>query len=314
MTVGAWLINDQACVIAAIPIRISQFLSDRLTLRVTGADGESRFNILALDEDDVLGEFPASVQNIYQLMIDYRRHREIPLVHASINVPGITATVLAYSGDPDDTNTIGRIVDLFSLWEARTADVGGEFHFEQISIPVVNREILSAHVVRTRNKRLRRSIERYHIRAVVEEYSELRRPEEAEFHGRMALTYSREPPIESANNLGYLFMSVKDLDEAERLFEIAVTLEDAPRVELALPHYNLGILHAQRQRYGEAIKEITISIDNIRDANEAEKACRCLFIPRLNADGAVEFVEIWDPDLLSTAEKALDILSTIHPN
>lgn len=131
--------------------------------------------------------------------------------------------------------------------------------------------------------------------------------EESLFHARLAYRYN--PLWTSANNLGYLCMVANNLDTAAESLQEALAQDDKPESQ-ALPNYNLGVIYAKQGSFVDALKQLELSARQAKKAKPEQRQCSCLLVPEIE-DAGLSFPEVRDPDLLHTAQKAIECIEQV---
>lgn len=113
-----------------------------------------------------------------------------------------------------------------------------------------------------------------------------------------------------ANNLGYLFSASGDIERARELLQVAT--QGDPEEPKALPLYNLAVVEAKEGDLERALETFKLAIQQSETLEQYERGCSCLFLPKISDTGdALEFGEIWNPDLLKTAQSAASVVEEL---
>jgi len=191
----------------------------------------------------------------------------------------------------------------------RAEKLGGNLIYTTHEIPVFPPELLSKKVKSANSKEIIRDLSRYHYSKMVDEYLE-KNIDMAILHAQLCHSYEIKPMFSPyANNLGYVFIAAKDFTIAETLFYQAIEKAEHPD-EIALPKYNLGIIHAHFNDWHSAKKcwiEAKIEAEKIP---EDEQVCFCLFVPK-DQENQIIIDEHFNPNLLETINGAIEFTKTI---
>lgn len=264
------------------------------------------------DEDVFVETFPL-IEGLYNLMLLYKDKQKMAVVQIKISLPWLNVQSFHHATNPDDTKSINICLDETKSLKERANEIGGggKLLVEKKELPVVPVEVLAQKIERTDNERLRNFLALYHSRKMAEEYVEKSNVQEALFHANLSQRYNSNPDPSVSNNLGYLYMSVGDLDKARNLLEKAVGSYKEPH-ESALPNYNLGILEAKCGNFKNALEKIKLCIEQTENYSKEtwRRKCACLFIPKA-INGKLKLEEIKEPDLLEVAREAKNNLELL---
>lgn len=253
--------------------------------------------------EDIFVESRPIIDDLYFPMLDYRGKEKMPIALTKIVLPWLNVQSWHYSENPNNAKPISSCLRKIEALKERVNEIGGNLLVEKKELPVGPVEVLARRVERTANERLRNSLALEHLLKMFEAYVEKGNADEALFHANLCYRYNPNPEPSESNNLGYLFMSVGDLDRARNLLEKAANNYEEPQ-KSALPNYNLGVLEAKCDNVKEALARINLSIEQIKDVRKAKRECRCLFLPQV-INGELEFEEVREkPDLLEVAREA----------
>lgn len=252
-------------------------------------------------DEDVFVEGPPIVEDLYELMMDYRHKEKMPLVWIKLILPWQNVHTWFYSENPDDNEPIESCLREVAPLRVRANELGGDLITEKKEIPVAPFEILAQKVEKTANEKLRVEFSVHHASQMVNEYIE-KRVEEALFHANLSYEYNSDPAPRESNNLGYLFLSRGDWEKAGSLLERAIAGYKEPK-EKALPAYNLGVLDAKCGNFENALAKFKLCIEQIENVHKEERLAGCLFIPKV-VNEELRFEEVEKPDLLEAAREA----------
>jgi len=257
---------------------------------------------------DIYESAPSYALLAYWLLIENKKEQVIETTEVSVEAPWVNLRQWYRARDP---NSAGRIIDYQSALSEpamRIAHLGGTIKFENHLLPMVSTERLAAQVVASVNSQIRDIIASTHVLQMVSAYSEKKDFEESIFHGELAYRYTQDR--EAANNLGYLFLVMDDLDSASDWLSKAL-VEDLGKV-LGISQYNLGILSAKRGDLDSAAARFQEAIDNPGHAHDPNQTSTCLIVPVLSKSGNyLDFEEQFSINLLETAKTALSTIKGI---
>ncbi len=213
---------------------------------------------------------------------------------------------------------------IFKHINERSEDFNSELSLKVFLIPVIQIDNIVSGIDTITSQNLKSSIAEVHINEMVECYTQIQDLDGAKYHGELALKFQPEPEDTSnANNLGYLFMAIGELEKAKSLFEMADRKSTDLNDELpllfpiglsyllgntdALIKYNLAIVHS---KLGDFKKGIEL-LENVLEKTKGSKhnQCACLFIPEIVNDQLI-FHEILEPDLQETSKTSIETLKT----
>lgn len=259
---------------------------------------------------DSFAEADVTVEDLYFLMVNNQKYKTIQIIWTGISLPWMKAGQWFYAEKPGNTRIIEELFPVYNSLGEKVNKVGGKLSVIKSELRVIPLEVLSHKVESTENEIARKRIALRHFREMLTEYTISSDTEAALIHGKLLLKYNPNP-TESliCNNVGYLFMAVKELPTAKVLLERAVALSsEAGNRALAL--YNLGILEAMGGDFEKALVEIEQSILEAKKLDRQKRRMACLFIPN-KVNDEIRFDELKDPDLLETAEIAKTALDSL---
>jgi len=262
------------------------------------------------EDVDPFASSPHIAEAVYWMSMNFRGKESFQLVTVTLSSPW--ASVRAwYQGEKPSAAAERETSDIASVLEGpleRAAALGGNATVETESLPVVPIEMLTSKVERSDNARARGDLSRRHSGRMITEYVENRDVDEALFHGELMYRYGVQP--EFANNLGYLFSASGDIERARELLKVAT--EEDPEKPNPLPLYNLAVVEAKDGNLKRALEIFKLAIQQSEALEQYERGCSCLFLPKISDTGdALEFEEIWNPDLLETAQAAASVVEKL---
>jgi hypothetical protein len=235
----------------------------------------------------------------------------------------INAWYTVKNNEPD-CNSMKCLYDFESIFKdirERALENNSDLVIKVFTVSVVPLDVIADHALLSSNQKFKTNLFRIHANKMLNYYSQEERDiEEVKYHLNLAFQLCPEPEdMQTANNLGYIFMSLGELEKAKSMFELARTrkktfsfeappffvenyFDDLWSAMFKLVNYNLGIVYAMKGDYDKA-KEF-ISILQIEPENLESHKCSCLFVPQI-IDNKLEFVEVFDPDLMVEAKASL---------
>jgi len=251
-------------------------------------------------DEDIFVESPMIVKDLYFLMVDYQGKETMPIIVVKIILPGLNVQSCFYAENPNYAKPISSCLRKIEALKERVNEIGGKLLVEKKELPIVPVELLAQRVEHTANERLSYLLALEHSLKMIQAYIKGANVDEALLHANLSYRYNHNPTPDESNNLGYLFMSIGDLDKARNLLEEAANSYKEPH-ESALPHYNLGVLEAKCGNFKEALAKINLSIEQIKGTSKGKREMSCLFVPEV-INGKLEFKEVREkPDLLEVA-------------
>lgn len=219
------------------PLNIDIDTVDSIAIRMASEDSG----------EDLFSESSTLMSDIYFLMLTYRKKETIPIVWLKIILPWLKVQSWYYAENPNDTESVDDCLDIIQSLKERVNEVGGKLVIEKKELSVIPVDVLAQKIKITGNEKFRDMIATKHAVRMSEEYTRERNVREALFHANLSYRYNPAPETNViSNNLGYLFMAVRELGKAQILLERAVNICNTP-MECALSYYNLGILEAKRR-------------------------------------------------------------------
>jgi tetratricopeptide (TPR) repeat protein len=136
-------------------------------------------------------------------------------------------------------------------------------------------------------------------------YLEEKNLERAKFYAQTAFAVSGTRAMGSANNIGYLYLTLENFDEAKLWFEAAREFE-SEEDDKQIISYNLGVLNALIGNLEVARQEFA------RACSEEDSGAACIY--RVSGtDGKVSIEEVFDIDSVGAlSREALDQLAKIE--
>ncbi len=169
-------------------------------------------------------------------------------------------------------------------------------------------QILNA-VRNSQNRNLRDHLAQKHSLDMVRAYVDEKDLNRAQFHANIAVGLSDELYSDSLNNIGYLFLKLRDFNKAEKCFLEGLKKKEGERTNRPLLLYNYCVLLFQSERVIEAKVYIDEALSLIEDDQETRIAC--LLIPKLDVDRTISVEEKWDVKLHNCLRELNDLYKTI---
>jgi hypothetical protein len=163
---------------------------------------------------------------LYRANLDNQDMSKFPFISLTLRTPWekIQAWYTVENPSPDFTadtylDEFGRI---FRSIKDRASENDSEFSIKVFFIAVLPIDNIVRGIASINSQNLKSNIADIHLHKMYDIYTDAHDLAEAKYHGELALLFEPEPAdVEAANNLGYLFMSIRELEEAKKLFEIA---------------------------------------------------------------------------------------------
>jgi tetratricopeptide (TPR) repeat protein len=269
---------------------------------------------------------PNLAETLYKANLENQDFESFPLVYLNLNTPWEKLctwyTVEEAQSDCNSDKCLADFARTFKEIKERASEMGAELEINVITVPVIKIDDIVEKILGVNNQKLKSKLAGIHMEEMYEFYTEIKDVDRAKYHGELAYKFAPEPDdIQSANNLGYLFMSVGDFEKAKSLFETAQKRGDKVPDDLpiyfpeelidsmggivALSSYNLGIVHAMQGNLEKALEYLVISFKESEKHKERE--CACLFVPNI-LENKLEFSEILNPNLFDTVNSSLETI------
>jgi len=263
-------------------------------------------------EEDVAIEYLSIIENLYPLMIKYRKHHNIPLYYVYSRLHWCKTQNCFYSNNPDNTNEINKIKNILKPISERALRFNGELKIKKEEIKVIPIDILKEYLKRTKVLKFKRNVlERIYF-IMVGEYMDNKNIENAIMHANFLIDYTEDLEISYKNNIGYIFLKTDNYQLSRKLLNLSIdaSKESKEVIFPALAYYNLGILEVKKGNLKKAIKNLKLCEKNVRKLKVEERQVSCLLLP-IFKKGNLIFEEIKIPDLLNTTIKALKNLNSL---
>lgn len=199
-----------------------------------------------------------------------------------------------------------------TILATRAEELGGSLDVELDTIPVLPIAHLAETIQRSNNQRMKKLIGLEHERRLCSTYLESGDLDTAIMHGRLALDLA--PSATDLNNLAYLYLVSRRLDEAKDALErcLPAAADGEPVRSGALPSYNRALLLAMKGHLEDAEEELRGAIRICEQLSVSKRKCICLLRLRaIESKSAVDTDEVRDVDLLETARESLAVLREV---
>ena len=178
---------------------------------------------------DVFSETPTIIIDVYKIMILYRHNKMLPIIEFMLNSAWFKFNAIFYSKTNENLESMYRIDSKFQQLIERASEVSVDISIEKAEYPVVPTNDLIELVEKTANEKVKRIIALFHYEQTSTQYLKNKNLREAVFHANLCYKYLSEFDIASVcNNLGYLYISIDELDKAQVLIPKAVELAKSP--------------------------------------------------------------------------------------
>ncbi len=210
------------------------------------------------NEEDVFVESGGEAEGLYEVLMGHRDETQIRVLRAAASFPTMKGQALTRNRRGAERGPLELLSAELEGIRERVGELGGILRVAEISLPVVNAEVLGGKLERTANERFRTSAGRMHLDRMFKAYVEQRDLEESTFHARAALRCFRDGRIGSqgepstANNIGYVLLAGGDRARALELFRVGV--EDPPSLARVLARYNQGVVLAAEGDLGGGLE------------------------------------------------------------
>lgn len=261
---------------------------------------------------------------LYRSNVENQDLLGFPLICVTLRTPWERIQSWYTIEDPSHDYTVDTYLNeferIFRYIKERSQENDSEFSIKVFIVPVLPIDNIVGNIVSITSQRLKSKIASIHAYSMYECYTGLQDLDGAKYHGELALLFEPAPEsAQSANNLGYLFMSIGETEKAKSLFETAEKqikiLPDGLSLTLpidisdffsgmdALVHYNLGIVWAMQHDFEKAVSFMKTSIEESRKMKGYK--CACLFVPDV-VGNQIKFQEVIEPNLLETATSSAE--------
>jgi tetratricopeptide (TPR) repeat protein len=263
--------------------------------------------LVCLDpKDDPFVDAMSATFALYHVMLRYRGRQTVPVLNANLNLPWLKSHYWYCARDPRDSSELSiALTNLQGIVE-RAQELGGVLNLQVIEFQVPTVESLSELVLRTANEKARERVSHIHYLEVVDAYLS-RRVDDAAFAADLLTLYQKDLSAEQSNNLGYLYMSIGNVEKAKALFEQSV-LKHSDNKEDALPRYNLGVLEAKQGNYDIGIEQL----ESARRSWVGQKLSRieCLFA-LVCENGDLRLEEEFKPNPQLLVDRAIEAIRRV---
>jgi tetratricopeptide (TPR) repeat protein len=259
-------------------------------------------------DGDIAEPHGSILEILFPIILSYKDMKSIPFLFLKITLPMLSQQTCYYAGKPTETEQIEIGLEVIRKWKENMKDVGGDLVVIMKEIPTIPLEIVFDKIMNSSNDRLKNSVTSLVELEMVYDYLGKPTTEGAYSYGNLLYKHSNGLTPEGCNNVGYLFMNSGQFYEAEELFNKAIAGYTIPSSS-ALPNYNLGILNAKKDEYGQALNKIDLCIKLLESPDSGKQDCACLVAPKV-IDGQLLFEEDKErPDLLVVARKARETIA-----
>ena len=204
--------------------------------------------------------------------------------------------------EPDQKATLKKLDSAVEALRLRGESAGITMATQSFEVTVPSREIITERIRRIANDQTATRVAGMLMRKVPTVYIDDKDHEGAKRIAETAFAISQSRLTPEANNIGYLYLSIGEYDEARKWFE-AARQYDVQQEDLQLVEYNFGVLSAMMSDIPEALRHLRASLT----FEEAEVSC----VYRVyRSESKLLFEEIFQPK--SVSELAKEAIETIE--
>jgi hypothetical protein len=189
----------------------------------------------------------------------------------------------------------------------RAEILGGKVEIEIVELPVLSPDVLLAKAKSSKNEDIMTILHNIHYSQMYNAYVTLKNNELTLLHSRYLLPSTELKTGFEANNIGYMLMSLDELEQARTYLELSIAFEE-DRGSIALPEYNLGVLFAKDNNFKLSLSHLNFAKEEALKKPKDELGCFCLILPT-NVSSSLQFQEIYNCNLLDTILLAIDAIT-----
>jgi len=279
--------------------------------------GKERLDFLGtakelLNEDPKSDPFEATpliAEEVYWASLTFCKKDSFKLATVSISTQRSTTFIIYRDQDIEnaDDYSVANLTSLFSECSERAVSIGWNLSVEVEDIPVVPINVLQRKLMQSDNSKIREEILAGHAHKTFRAYLNQKNREEALFYADIAYSINPELDVASANNYGYLYLALNNLERAKKLLQKALKGDEKPE-DKPITNYNLGVLEAKAGNFESALAQFKLVNDYLMDHPRGERV-ECLLLPEVTENSSeINFQEIWDPDLRETVQSAISAI------
>lgn len=254
-------------------------------------------NLKNLDTDcfeDLKETFSLDFARTYSLVIEFCEREQnsfLELIGITLQSPWGNQNFIVCSRT--NTNNIKDLFEELTAINRRAEDLNGQLLFNHETIEIPSHEYLSNFVVENASKPLKSFLASEHMEQAVTMHLKQNNIQSALTHADLSYLYSQDAA--SLNNVGYLYMQMGNLEEAESYFKSAIEKCEEESIK-ALLYYNTACTKAKRGNLDEALAIIKDALDLCSKQELDSRMCGCLLAIMVE-DGKIAFKEKADVDI-----------------
>ena len=239
--------------------------------------------------DDVYVKDPPYLFDLFRLATECQMERQLELLKVAFKTPNFTVELYFRSTQPQHSTVIfkevtGRLKDA----TMRGLSIDSQLTAVPVKIDFPDVEDILRAIRSTANSSFREEATRYHVDAMVLNYMDRDNMECALHHANIAREIGEVKEVSQLNNVGYLFMRVRDLQIAEEYFARALEKMDTGIQSLVL--YNIVVLQLLKENHAGAFTSFEQLQDYIAKSEKPQGRAACLLVPS-SRPGGTEFEE-----------------------
>jgi hypothetical protein len=250
--------------------------------------------------EDIFEKKEKLAKQAYWSIIEYQHSSSVPALRLILHLPKLEMKSLWFVSPPLQTETlldgvhpmVDRATKLGLTWSVTTE------YFEK-----GDESVAFSKLMQTSNTRIRKIISDEHAVRMGNAFLD-EQYEQALRHAEFAYALVNDLSPRARNNMGYVFLYLRQLDKAEPLFIADATVQVLPTYP-ALPLYNLAVLHAILCNYQAALEYLRQSIAALDLGGHESISCQSLMLP-INIGGKLKFEQVRHhaADLVRIAKEA----------
>jgi hypothetical protein len=256
------------------------------------------------EEFFVKNSLPISI-SLYAMFYEYRNVKQIDIYELKIKLSFLNIQLFYIIKEIDNPD---KHINMLSNLNTRINEKHGKFENKCIKVQTIELGNLINKVLNSANEKIKDELSDLHQQKMVEEYLEKNDVNTALEHSRISYLFNKTK--ENSNNLGYLYLAINKLDKAEEYLNESIKLAGC---DYYLPIFNLSVVFLKHGDINKSIDymEKALKSGTIEKVKRTDTAC--LIVPKI-IDKKLEFIEVNNPDFITTAEESLKILKSINPN
>ena len=265
--------------------------------------------ILTATEDgpEAMGALSASpwVEEMLAQFLQREPGLQLILYELFVTLRNTSFQIWGFWREPEQKVQLRKLDRTIAEFTERASQVGFSVATRSWTISVPPRDILVRRITSLNNEQIATRLSRNLMGEVSRVYTDERNSARAMELAKTAFQISPSRSVPDANNIGYLYLSHGDYEEAKLWFQAAAQYE-LDDDDYQLLEYNLGVLAALSGRLQEARDHF-----NRAKQHTVKSEARCVYQLNL-CDGKITSEEVFDPRSLDAlAEQAINSLEGI---